>query len=157
MDILARTLVICQTFYQQDLPQNVLSHFGFLKWKNWLYWKHLYCKPEKNVVYYSVLCCIIETKLTMKFLLLFVISFSLWEHRLSQNIRYQSWVLMVSIEITFSPDHTCKQIFRKKLQFIIVGSYSFLFHVLETRGKQFMENSYITLFISLLSRYVINI
>ena len=29
MDILARTLVICQSFYQPDLPQNVLSHFGF--------------------------------------------------------------------------------------------------------------------------------
>ena len=68
-------------FLPARLTTKCSQSFRFFKWKNWLYWKHLYCTLEKNVVYYSALCFIIETKLTMKFPHLFVIfpSLSLWK------------------------------------------------------------------------------
>ena len=78
-------------FLPARLTTKCSQSFRFFKWKNWLYWKHLYCTLEKNVVYYSALCFIIETKLTMKFPHLFVIfpSLSLKGYRVSKNIRHQ--------------------------------------------------------------------
>ena len=77
MDILARTYLIYHRFYCQQLP-GYRKMFSVIS----VFWNRkidfigsiLYSKSEKNVVYYSVLGFIIEKKLTVKFLHLFVIS-----------------------------------------------------------------------------------